>query len=550
MTGEKPSRHGNLPRWKRLLFGSLYALLMATVALAMGELSARLLGYKPYVAQQRNITIEPGGSLFTTDQNLGYKVFPGQFRIRLETGHPFTVTNAPTGHRISRSSSLDNGQPEIWIFGCSFAYGYAVDDAGSLPWMLQTRMKDYDIRNYGVPGYGTIHSLIQLRAALKAGEIPLLAVLAYYTNHDERNTFSRRRRKLVASFGRMGPMTQPFGRLDHSGNLTTSMADHVYTPFPLMRFSALSHGLEQAYNEWEERSYDIRAVTQQIIAEMAELCREYGIAFVVADMSRPCDSEETVQFCKEHNIAVTSIAFDWDDNDNWYWPWDTAHPSPLGYRRLTDRLEEYLKLDLFAEQYAQRLESAEETCSTSVDLAQVHLATCLRATDSERAQLEANSALALLDAAAVKCPDDPRIPMYQGDVCVASGENKLAIQHYRRALELEPQNRGIRIRLAWLLATSPRNSDELRGEAVALAMALSDENPMDSSTLQVLAEALANNGQFEEARAAGERALEGAIRTEDYRRVRSILQVIATSREHYETLPAKPDDLFIILADH
>ena len=71
----------------------------------------------------------------------------------------------------------------------------------------------------GVNGYGTLQSLIQLRAALAQRERPWLAVLAYGAFHDVRNTFLRKRRKRVAPYSRLGPLVQPYADLGPDGAL-------------------------------------------------------------------------------------------------------------------------------------------------------------------------------------------------------------------------------------------------------------------------------------------------------------------------------------------
>src|SRR5262249_52730306 len=87
-------------------------------------------------------------------------------------------------------------------------------------------------------GYGTIHSLIQFRDALKA-KTPVVAVLVYGDMHDERNTFLRSRREVVALYNKLGPLDQPYARLDQRGKLRYAFANVQYSELPMVRHSAL-----------------------------------------------------------------------------------------------------------------------------------------------------------------------------------------------------------------------------------------------------------------------------------------------------------------------
>ena len=126
----------------------------------------------------------------------------------------------------------------------------------------------------GWEGNGTIHALLQLREALHTRPPPVVAVYAYAGFHDERNTFLRRRRKGVALWNRLGPLTQPYARLTATGTLRFAFAAVEYRELPLMRSSALVHFLEMTYNQVEERVADSHEVSKRLVLEMASLARQ------------------------------------------------------------------------------------------------------------------------------------------------------------------------------------------------------------------------------------------------------------------------------------
>lgn len=87
----------------------------------------------------------------------------------------------------------------IAVAGCSFAFGYGVNNNETLPYFLQQQMQGYEVYNYGVSGYGTQHLLLQTREKITPKEIKQKqGILIYFfiDNHLNRLIGSRRIIKL------------------------------------------------------------------------------------------------------------------------------------------------------------------------------------------------------------------------------------------------------------------------------------------------------------------------------------------------------------------
>ena len=88
------------------------------------------------------------------------------------------------------------------------------------------------------------------------------------------------------------------------------------------------------------------------------------------------------------------------------------------------------------------------------------------------------------------------------------GEQAQAIDRFGRVLRSKPDSTPARTQLAWLLATSPDATREDHRAALALAEPLvGGASDPDAGALDVLAAALAANGQFDRAAATAERML-------------------------------------------
>jgi tetratricopeptide (TPR) repeat protein len=95
-----------------------------------------------------------------------------------------------------------------------------------------------------------------------------------------------------------------------------------------------------------------------------------------------------------------------------------------------------------------------------------------------------------------------------GLIYAQRGEQAAAIDRFRRVLRVKPDSVPAETQLAWLLATSPNASSDDHRTALATAERLAaTTSDQDASVLDVLAAALAANGQFDRAAETVERTL-------------------------------------------
>ena len=144
------------------------------------------------------------------------------YRPARELGDPFTLTIDRDGRRVTHpdEGSASVRKPEIWVFGCSFTFSWGVDDAETYLAVLQRAMPDFEIVNFGVGGYGTLQSLMQLEREIRAGRRAALTVLAYADFHDKRNVLTPARLKTVGyQWQGWGEVGQPYVVLGPQGEL-------------------------------------------------------------------------------------------------------------------------------------------------------------------------------------------------------------------------------------------------------------------------------------------------------------------------------------------
>lgn len=342
-TGQTPS---SLLR-KRILFYIIYFFVVAFIFLLAAETTLRLRGIRPWYAQDPNLKVEPGGRFYATDSIIGYVPLPGTFKLTYANRYVYYRTHTPDGHRLTHpieTYSAKSSKPEIWIFGCSVTYGWIyLQDSATYPWMLQERIPNYEVVNFGVGGYSTLQSLLQFKEALAKAKVkPKIVVVDYASFHDERNVCSRGWRKAILPFSKLGSVELPHGWLDSDGKLHYSTEPVEYMPFPLMRHSALMHFLEMKYDEHQFNTLHAHDVSKAILLEFSDLCKSNNIPFIVAGITSEPLTLDALHYCADHGILTTDISVDLSIKENTLYPIDN-HPSAKANFQYAQKLDTYLK---------------------------------------------------------------------------------------------------------------------------------------------------------------------------------------------------------------
>ncbi|MBU4312096.1 MAG: SGNH/GDSL hydrolase family protein [Candidatus Omnitrophica bacterium] len=312
---------------------------------ASAEIALRKAGHEPWRSKETDIVIEPGGKFITKDPVLGYKNPPGRFKLSMPyPPYSVSVTILENNRRITRPlSAYDKpyNKKEIWIFGGSFTYGWLVNDKETYPWLVQEGFPDYEVVNFGVNGYGTLHSLLQLQGALKTGGRPELAILAYASFHDQRNTFCRSRLKAFRRRSFLDGFSHPYARIDREGRVSYQSSGRSYNAPPFIGHSSFINWLDNQYNRIERYFYHNREVSKLLIKEFSGLCSDNAIRFVVAGIWSDPLTYDMLEYCKEQGIATVDISVELD-NETTFRPHD-GHPNALAHKKIAYKLITFLE---------------------------------------------------------------------------------------------------------------------------------------------------------------------------------------------------------------
>lgn len=262
----------------RWLFRVLAIIVSSTIALAAAELGARARGHRPRLPATRG----PEPPSHVADPTLGWRPAPGryQFGPYAPGASPVTVTIRADGARETGIAGAE-GRPELLLIGCSFTMGWAVSDNETFAARVQSQRPDLEVVNHGVGAYGTLQSLMVLeKLLLEEGRRPAWVLYGYFTHHDVRNIAAPWRMAGMADNERQ--VATPYCTLSGDGRIIRH-PPRRYPSLPLHQHFALVAMLEYALaGAGIDRSLATkRAVTEQLVVEMAALCRRLGVGFSV-----------------------------------------------------------------------------------------------------------------------------------------------------------------------------------------------------------------------------------------------------------------------------
>lgn len=247
-------------------------------------------------------------SVFDTyDATKGWMSRPG-LRDEIAFGDKRLSTNS-LGLRGKRDCPPEKvaGRPRILILGDSFTFGDEVNDEDVYPHLLQQRLPEAEVLNFGVHGFGHDQMLILLREQGPRLR-PDVVVLGYVRPDEERNVLSFR------------DYAKPMFVLDGAGlRLTNSpvplpeqiLRDDWKRPRLFDLWAVIRQRTAARSGAWQEH---IRVVTTRLLDAMVATTQELGARLIVAYLPVGVEIESdqptaTERFLADYCAANPAIGF-------------------------------------------------------------------------------------------------------------------------------------------------------------------------------------------------------------------------------------------------
>lgn len=324
-----------------MLTGIKWTLLYAVITFILLEGFLWVLGYRPYRNHDYRVDSTPQ-TPFVADEKLGIQLNEGTFDFTLNDAVRFTATHLDNGMRKIPGSPVGNDS-SILFLGCSYTYGYGVNDHESFPAIAQSRHPEWNVENKGVVGYGTTQHLIQLRDRLKISinevSCPKCVVLCLSSVHFIRTVLSKQyrsnlrigyRRSSSNMDDRMNGARFPY--IDNT-QLVVKYADwaSLYNEVPGRYWLASANFLQGLLQRSRESKCDPVKVTAAIIEAMHALCSSKNIPFGVACLNTSHETKKLQGLVK--NIAWINVGFSFKNKSLTHFPHD-SHPNAAGHAKI------------------------------------------------------------------------------------------------------------------------------------------------------------------------------------------------------------------------
>jgi hypothetical protein len=324
---------------RKKLFYILMFFISLSVMLTGAEIILRLSGAKPLPILSAN---QP--TLFEPDPVLGWKSKPGKSMHGPYSpeGQKVHITILSDGSRVT-SNNQEIGSYDLVFIGCSFMEGYGVSDEDTFAWKLQEKIPSLRMGNFGVGGYSTYQSLLQLRELYKHNIKPAIVIYGFLPFHNERNIAFSEWVKVLAQNSKLGHKLLPYCSMDKNGKLI----EHEPAGYPLLPFGdrlALTGDFFSRFyfnfidSEEHQRRVNGIAITEKLIAEMNSLAQKNGASFFVALLEDPRPFES---YFKTSAIATIDCRLPVDNTD--YRVPGEGHPNEKAHSVWAERTAEFLK---------------------------------------------------------------------------------------------------------------------------------------------------------------------------------------------------------------
>lgn len=324
------------------------------------EVLLRLFGHQPYQHTDFKVVSSPPMA-YTGHPTLGIQLNEGIFDITINERLTFRATHLPGSYRkVSEETGSSN--PEALMLGCSYTYGYGVNDEENFTALLQQRYPHIQFRNAGVVGHGTVQSLLRLREMLRQKR-PKWVLLNFSSYHFMRNTLSQQYRShLKIGYSRASKSAQNQMAAAHFPFLTScdepiqqAPWDEIYENWPGRESVATVHALQKSHDLLlDDVDHQIK-VTACLMKEMARLCKEKGIAFYVACLD-PSPATEKLKV-QVSDLSWFDIGYSFSDTTMTNYPYDD-HPNPKGHRFIANQIDQYMASAFLVGQESSRQEPA------------------------------------------------------------------------------------------------------------------------------------------------------------------------------------------------
>lgn len=326
---------------KKLLKWIIYYPILVVVCL---EVALLILGYRRYQDDGYTVDCTPQNAFIAND-SLGISLNPGKFDITLNDAIHFKTEHLFNNRRLTPHDGVDN-KPKIAFLGCSFTYGYGVNNEETFVAQLQKDNPSYGYDNCGVVGYGTVQSLLELPSILNDTSVKLV-LLNFSSYHFMRNVLSEQyRRNLKTGYANSNTTTNKLMQearfpylTDCSKPIEFVKWEELHDDWYGRNWMASINWIQTLTENYIDRNKDELAITVCLIKRMIDRCKDANVKFGIVCLDQTSATDLLHQELGQINWV--DIGFDFEDPSVTLLPFD-SHPSANGHLEIAKKIEPFI----------------------------------------------------------------------------------------------------------------------------------------------------------------------------------------------------------------
>ncbi len=305
---------------------------MFLIAIGASEVFLRLLGYMPFNPLYYETIITPQG-MFIQDSLLGYTLSSGIFTIKSKSKLHFACTINEKHHRTTGDANATT-KNKIFIYGDSYFFGWGLSDTATFPWKLQSKLKNFKVVNYSVPGHSSLCSYLKLNNDVVADK-PSIAIFFYSSYDLDRIVFDRyTQRNIQANRKIMAGLSYPYLSFNYD-EFNLRYATLCRRKFSFSSVSAVWNYAEEIYMKFDKMRYKTEEAANWVFNNILTTCSANDVEPIIIFLTD--DAMTKLAYRKYTGLGVTCLwaAYDLKNPSYSLLPLD-GHPNGFTNSLYTD----------------------------------------------------------------------------------------------------------------------------------------------------------------------------------------------------------------------
>tara|TARA_Y100001958_G_C21242937_1_gene571477 strand:- start:66 stop:1043 length:978 start_codon:yes stop_codon:yes gene_type:complete len=277
------------------------------------EFFLRLIGHAPFKHLDTN---SPHPSIYIQDNITGWSNKEGSFNVKIDEENIVQYNILKDGSRYSGfNSDSDIQKDKIILIGGSFTMGQAINDNETFAFKMQSKLEDYEVKNYGSGGFGTYQSYLKLKQLYSKFENIDYVLYFFVDHHEVRNIVDPSWLEHLSELSGK-PVKLPFPRLDSSNKLI-EYPPLEYMVLPLSSTSVIISKIQKKIMRLKLfTKNEKKMITKKILLKISDLTKLNKSNFIMVNLlSNDSDNNFYKEFAKKNEINYLNCRIELNDKN-------------------------------------------------------------------------------------------------------------------------------------------------------------------------------------------------------------------------------------------